>query len=113
MMMMTNTITMMIMACLNVVVNYLVGNDGDQDQDEDGHTTMVARVNVAERTALWEGGRKKGMAKLCFLEFHDLNHNYSEYESSFVIFPLRCPYTEISFYFYDGMIVCCASLPCR
>mgnify|MGYP007046871809 FL=1 len=51
MMMMTNTITMMIMACLNVVVNYLVGNDGDQDQDEDGHTTMVARVNVAERTA--------------------------------------------------------------
>ena len=41
---------MMLMKCLSVPFNYLVGNDGDQDQDEDGHTTMVARVNVAERT---------------------------------------------------------------
>ena len=44
MMMMT-----MMMACLSDVFNYLVGNDGDQD--EDGDTIMLARVNVAERTA--------------------------------------------------------------
>ena len=44
---------MMMMKCFNVLFNYLVGNDGDEDEDEDedGDTTMVARVNVAERTA--------------------------------------------------------------
>ena len=39
---------MMMMACLNVVFNYLVGNDSDEY--EDGDTTMAASVDVAERT---------------------------------------------------------------
>ena len=39
---------MMLMKCLSVPFNYLVGNDGDEG--EDGCKTMVARVNVAERT---------------------------------------------------------------
>ena len=37
------------MTRLDVVLNYLVGNDSDEN--EDGDTTMVARVNVAQRTA--------------------------------------------------------------
>ena len=41
-------VMMMMMACLNVVFNYLVGNDSDEY--EDGDTTMAASVDVAERT---------------------------------------------------------------
>ena len=48
MMMMVMTMMMMMITCLNAVFNYLVGNDGDEG--EDGCKTMVARVNVAERT---------------------------------------------------------------